>query len=103
MYDATYINDLETPAFAVMPMLQELRDDLARFGFKVVMMSGSGSSIFCLGMPFGEAVDTWRDELQAKYDVEIFEEMFCRRYDDERLWYTEQPADAKLVNLDFRT
>jgi hypothetical protein len=42
-------------------------------------MSGSGSTIFCMGMPFGEVVDTWRDELQAKYEVEIFEEMFCRR------------------------
>ena len=133
-------------------------------------------------VPFGEAVDTWRDELQAKYDVEIFEEMFCRasremtlmimmmimtttttttttttmmmmtsrtaavavaaaaaaafsssgvsaiallgtmlrsvsthsnlwvfapdlagRLDDERLWYTEQPPDAKLTNIDFKS
>lgn len=47
-------------------------------------MSGSGSTIFCIGMPFGEFVDTWMVEIQAKYDVDIFEEMFCRRLDDEK-------------------
>jgi len=100
VYDAEYINDLEPPAFAVLPTLKNLRDDLREFGFKAVMMSGSGSTIFCMGMPFGEVVDTWRDELQAKYDVEIFEEMFCRRLDDEKLWYTEQPVGAKLTNIE---
>jgi len=100
IYDATYVNDLEPPAFTLLPLLKDLRDDLVKLGFKAVMMSGSGSTIFCMGMPFSDVLGTWQDELQAKYDVEIFEEMFCRRLDDEKLWYTEQPPDAKLTNLD---
>ncbi|KAL3918738.1 MAG: hypothetical protein SGPRY_005899 [Prymnesium sp.] len=90
VYGAPYINDLEPPAFEVLPMLKDLRDDLSKLGFQVfswcqaVMMSGSGSTIFCIGMPFGEFVDTWMVEIQAKYDVDIFEEMFCRRLDDEK-------------------
>ena len=39
-------------------------------------------------------IDTWKNRLQAKYEVEIFEEKFCRRLDDEKLWYTEQPAPS---------
>ena len=34
------------------------------------------------------------------YLVEVYEEMFCRRLPDERLWYAEQPEGAKLVDLD---
>ena len=45
--------------------------------------------------------ETWVDELQAKYDVEVFEEMFCRRIADEpSLWYTEQPPGAVLTNIE---
>ena len=80
---ATYINDLEPPAFAVLPELEQLRDDLVEFGFHAVMMSGSGSTIFCMGLPRDEVIDTWKNRLQAKYEVEIFEEKFCRRLDDE--------------------
>jgi 4-diphosphocytidyl-2-C-methyl-D-erythritol kinase len=49
--DAPYLNDLEPPAFALNPELRELRDDLAQCGFGSVMMSGSGSTIFCVGEP----------------------------------------------------
>ena len=38
-------------------------------------------------------VDTWQDAIRAKFDVEVYEEMFCRRL-DERLWYAE-PEGAK--------
>ncbi|KAL1515889.1 hypothetical protein AB1Y20_002504 [Prymnesium parvum] len=100
VYSATFINDLEPPAFSVLPMLKNLREDLSKFGFQAVMMSGSGSTLFCIGMPLDEVIDTWKDELLAKYDVDIFEELFCRRLEDERLWYTEQPADAELTNID---
>ena len=77
IYDATYVNDLEPPAFTLLPLLKDLRDDLVKLGFKAVMMSGSGSTIFCMGMPFSDVLGTWQDELQAKYDVEIFEEVRC--------------------------
>lgn len=44
-----YFNDLEEPAFRLMPSLKLLRDNLLKKGFDVVVMSGSGSSLFCIG------------------------------------------------------
>lgn len=35
VYGAPYINDLEPPAFEVLPMLKDLRDDLSKLGFQV--------------------------------------------------------------------
>ena len=32
-----------------MPRLEQLRDRLRSYGFAAVMMSGSGSTIFCIG------------------------------------------------------
>ena len=105
MYAATFVNDLEAPAFEVVPALRELRDDLRKFGFQArdrteigsrsdrdrtgigdvlawlaqaVMLSGSGSTIFCVGLPTND-IDTWQDEIMAKHDVEVYEELFCRR------------------------
>ena len=46
---AIYINDLEKPAFILMPELALLKKKLQSQGFKVVMMSGSGTSFFCIG------------------------------------------------------
>lgn len=50
-----WVNDLERPAFEVCPELGELKTFLAgeEWGFKAVMMSGSGTTIFCLGDPRG--------------------------------------------------
>lgn len=44
-----YFNDLESPAFSVMPRLAMLKQQLLDAGFSHVLMSGSGSSFFCLG------------------------------------------------------
>lgn len=44
-----YFNDLEIPAFQVMPELATLKEKLVGLGFSTVLMSGSGSSFFCLG------------------------------------------------------
>jgi 4-diphosphocytidyl-2-C-methyl-D-erythritol kinase len=41
-------NDLEYPAFRLMPALQTLKQTL-RQSFETVLMSGSGTSFFCLG------------------------------------------------------
>ncbi len=41
-------NRLETPAFANQPPLKSLKRALSRFGFRGVLMSGSGSSMFGL-------------------------------------------------------
>lgn len=45
----TYFNDLEQPAFSVMPRLALLKQQLLDAGFSDVLMSGSGSSFFCMG------------------------------------------------------
>ncbi len=45
----SYVNDLEIPSFILMPELKQLKDTLLAAGFASVLMSGSGSSFFCLG------------------------------------------------------
>lgn len=44
-----YFNDLEFPAFEVMPELAKLKELLFQAGFSTALMSGSGSSFFCMG------------------------------------------------------
>jgi len=44
-----YFNDLEAPAFEVMPELAEVKSLLLSAGFTTVLLSGSGSSFFCIG------------------------------------------------------
>lgn len=46
---STYFNDLEKPAFDLLPSLATLKQKLLNFGFSNVLMSGSGSSFFCVG------------------------------------------------------
>ena len=52
-------------------------------------MSGSGSTIFCVGSPDAESAGSWQDEIRTKYDVDIFDEGFCARPADEQRWYAE--------------
>ena len=87
--DAPYLNDLEPPAFNLIPELQQLREELTTsYKFRNVMMSGSGSTIFCVGEPSDDAKATWQEELRAKHSgVEIYEQAFCGRPDDEQVWY----------------
>jgi len=51
----SWINDLERPAFMVKTDLGDLKNFLLeeRWGFKAVLMSGSGSTIFAVGEPTG--------------------------------------------------
>lgn len=44
-----YFNDLESAAFAVDPLLKQLKSNLLQAGFHTVLMTGSGSAFFCLG------------------------------------------------------
>lgn len=54
----SFFNDLEAPAFALMPSLLDLRNSLKAQGFEEVLLSGSGTAFFCLGnaIPAVEAV-----------------------------------------------
>lgn len=44
-----FFNDLEQPAFQIMPELSELKRNLQNSSFEGVLMSGSGSAFFCAG------------------------------------------------------
>lgn len=44
-----YYNDLEIPAFEIMPELHDLKKQLLNQNFEAVLMSGSGSAFFCIG------------------------------------------------------
>lgn len=44
-----FFNDLEAPVLALMPSLHNLKTKLLGSGFSTVLMTGSGSSFFCLG------------------------------------------------------
>jgi len=76
-----YVNDLQEPAFACLPKLKELVDELKRSGFDTVMMSGSGTSVFCLGKGGGEK---W-EKIKGRKDVQVWETEFVKREDGG--WY----------------
>lgn len=70
-------NDLEKPAFEIRPELQQLKNRLLNNGFEVVLMSGSGSSFFCLGK--GHTLDL--------DDLSVFPAQYVNR--SLLNWYTE--------------
>lgn len=71
-----YFNDLERPAFEIRPELEKLKKELLASGFETVLLSGSGSSFFCIGS--GKAPS---DSQLAVYPVQ-----FTNRSLDQ--WYT---------------
>ena len=82
-----YVNDLEPPAFRCVPRLGELKDSLLKVaGFKHVMMSGSGTSIFCIGEP--EDKESFLEKFEAMDDVQVFFSEFIDREKGE--WF-QQP------------
>jgi 4-diphosphocytidyl-2-C-methyl-D-erythritol kinase len=70
--DATsYINDLEPPAFANLPELEALKEELLEVdGFSHVSMSGSGTSIFCIGHPTDKAA--FQEKFGGRADLKVF-------------------------------
>lgn len=47
--DPVFYNDLEEAAFSLCPKLSKVKNTILASGFTQVIMSGSGSSFFCLG------------------------------------------------------
>lgn len=85
--DNYFINDLEPPAFKCVPQLQQLKDDLLQVsGFDHVMMSGSGTSIFCLGEP--KDMKGFQNKFVERDDLQVFFSEFISRPDGE--WF-ERP------------
>lgn len=46
-----YFNDLEGPAFALMPALLQLKTELKAIGFEHTFLTGTGTSFVCIGDP----------------------------------------------------
>ena len=84
-----YINDLEPPAFRCIPELGELKDSLSKVdGFKHVMMSGSGTSIFCIGQPVD--TESFMKEFGESEDIQVFFSEFIDREKDG--WFQKKKA-----------
>lgn len=81
-----YFNDLEKPAFEIKPELEELKNELLKCGFEVVLMSGSGSSFFCLG----------EGEVPHMPDVDIFPAQYVNR--SLLNWYAEKRVPSLIGN-----
>nr|ABM89225.1 4-diphosphocytidyl-2-C-methyl-D-erythritol kinase [Picrorhiza kurrooa] len=81
------VNDLEIPAFEVLPSLKRLKQRIAAAGrgqYDAVFMSGSGSTIVGVGSP--DPPHFLYDEDEYK-DVFLSEASFITRSPDQ--WYTE--------------
>lgn len=82
-----YINDLEPPAFLNLPELKALKEELLQVeGFQHVMMSGSGTSIFCIGEPKDRAA--FDEQFGSREELQVFFSEFINR--PEGKWF-ERP------------
>jgi 4-diphosphocytidyl-2-C-methyl-D-erythritol kinase len=82
--DKYYINDLEQPAFDCLPELKALKDELLKVdGFDHVMMSGSGTSIYCIGEP--KDMSLFMKEFDTREGVSVFNTEFINRA--EGIWF----------------
>jgi len=93
--DKYYINDLEQPAFDCLPELKALKDELLEVeGFDHVMMSGSGTSIFCIGEPTDK--DAFMKEFDERDGVSVFNAAFINR--EEGCWFQDPSQPLALVD-----
>eukprot|EP00928_Gymnodinium_smaydae_P014769 TRINITY_DN15429_c0_g1_i1.p1 TRINITY_DN15429_c0_g1~~TRINITY_DN15429_c0_g1_i1.p1 ORF type:complete len:451 (-),score=86.69 TRINITY_DN15429_c0_g1_i1:200-1552(-) len=82
-----WVNDLEKPAFTVCPELGELKKFLEEdWGFDSVLMSGSGTTIFCLGEPRG-GKDALEAAVRQRFDIENVWRSRLLRRDGGEAWY----------------
>lgn len=85
--EAEYVNDLELPAFKAMPSLQKMKAELEDLGFEHVLMSGSGSTIFCIGSP--THTGAWTEDFAKKWGAMVVDTHFINKPVDAKAWYTE--------------
>ncbi|CBJ27522.1 4-diphosphocytidyl-2-C-methyl-D-erythritol kinase, chloroplast precursor [Ectocarpus siliculosus] len=85
--EADYVNDLELPAFKAMPSLQTMKEELQTLGFEHVLMSGSGSTIFCIGSPTHGS--SWTKEFAEKWGAMVVDTHFINRPVEDNAWYAE--------------
>lgn len=86
---SSWVNDLEKPAFEVSPELGKLTEFLADDdkGFQAVMMSGSGSTVFCVGEPRGGAA-AFEAETREHFDIEGIWRTQLQRRPSAQEWYS---------------
>lgn len=84
-----HVNDLEKPAFSVVPELAALKAYLQDAGFPVVSMSGSGTSIFALGEPSPDFAASWQAGLEEEgafpWPIKVFKTKYLTR--EKGSWY----------------
>eukprot|EP00440_Ansanella_granifera_P018078 gb/GFBE01019636.1/.p1 GENE.gb/GFBE01019636.1/~~gb/GFBE01019636.1/.p1 ORF type:complete len:413 (+),score=82.16 gb/GFBE01019636.1/:1-1239(+) len=87
---SSWVNDLEKPAFIVSPELGELKKFLsgADLGFEAVLMSGSGSTIYCIGEPNGGA-EAFKAATKEKFEIEGIWRTELMRRASPTAWYSE--------------
>jgi len=91
--DDAYVNDLEQPAFDCLPELRELKEDLLQVkGFEHVMMSGSGTSIFCIGE--ADDMDGFLADFGSREGINVFPTEFISREDGEGVWFEKEWTDV---------
>lgn len=79
-----YVNDLEQPAFDCLPQLGALKEELKGVdGFDHIMMSGSGTSIFCIGEP--KDIDGFMKTFDEREGLNVFPAEFTSR--KEGVWF----------------
>ncbi|XP_071706925.1 4-diphosphocytidyl-2-C-methyl-D-erythritol kinase, chloroplastic/chromoplastic-like [Rutidosis leptorrhynchoides] len=90
------VNDLEPPAFEVLPSLKRLKQRVLAAGrgkYDAVFMSGSGSTIVGVGFP---------DPPQFIYDEEDYKDVFLSEARfitrTENQWYTEPSSSSNAAN-----
>ncbi|XP_074583011.1 4-diphosphocytidyl-2-C-methyl-D-erythritol kinase, chloroplastic [Curcuma longa] len=92
------INDLEPPAFEVLPSLKQLKKRVlaaGRGGYNAVLMSGSGSTIVGIGSP--EPPSFVYDDEEYK-DVFVSDACFLTR--EENQWYKEPSSLTASLSED---
>lgn len=93
--DDVFMNDLEDPAFSVVPLLRTLKNDLVDCGFTHVLMSGSGTSIFAIGGIDNETGYPLKDPKKFKEAfidndiVSVYFTEFINRGDGDGTWFTQ--------------
>ena len=82
-----YFNSLEKAAFSLRPQLKEIKEELMSAGFDFVLMSGSGTSFFCLGGGTPGTIP----------DLDYYQAKFIHR--EEGQWYKKEALDLQLSSV----
>lgn len=69
LLERSLFNSLEKPSISLVPEIQDVKNELKKMGFKMVLMSGSGSSVFALTTNHKFAVAKFRELDKKGYEV----------------------------------